>query len=158
MIMVKRLSLALVAAGGTMFVPGCGPPAGFFPVSGKVLYQGQPASGAAVYFHRAGTAAAAESAIPWALVEDDGSFSLACDGVGRGARPGSYNVLIEWREASGDGVVPVKGNSRIKLVKRSRVRTGPDRLRGRYFDISKPLLHAEIEAQSNMLPPFEITD
>ena len=39
---------------------------------------------------------------------------------------------------------PVKTRGKTKLVKRSRVRSGPDRLEGRYFDISKPLLHAEV--------------
>ena len=31
---------------------GCGSPAGLVPVSGKVLYRGEPAAGAVVYFHR----------------------------------------------------------------------------------------------------------
>jgi hypothetical protein len=55
-------------------------------------------------------------------------------------------------------VAPVKNRGRVKLVKRSRVRSGPDRLKGRYLDISKPLLHAEVKAESNRLPPFELTD
>ena len=58
----------------------------------------------------------------------------------------------------GDGLVPVKGRRRARLVKRSRVRSGPDRLNGRSFDIGKPLLHAEVKAETNQLPPFELTD
>ena len=36
-------------------------------------------------------------------------------------------------------MVPVKTRGKTKLVKRSRVRSGPDRLGGRYFDIARPL-------------------
>jgi hypothetical protein len=158
MIEIKRMVVVLAVAGGSMAAPGCGPPAGYFPVSGKVLYRGEPASGAVVYFHRAGDPAPAGQPIPFAVVQDDGRFSLASDGVGSGARPGSYSVLVEWRDGAGDGVVPVKGRGRVKLVKRSRVHSGPDRLKGRYFDISEPLLHADVKAASNQLPPFELTD
>ena len=52
----------------------------------------------------------------------------------------------------------MKSRGNVKLVKRSRVRSGPDRLKGRYFDITKPLLHADVAAGSNQLPPFELTD
>jgi hypothetical protein len=158
MIEIKRLVLVLAATSGSMAATGCGPPAGFFPVSGTVLYRGKPASGAVVYFHRAADPAATGQPIPSAVVEDDGSFALTSDGVGSGARPGSYSVLVEWRDGAGDGVVPVKGRGRVKRVKRSRVRSGPDRLKDRYFDISKPLLHAEVKAGSNQLQPFELTD
>jgi hypothetical protein len=158
MIEIKRMVLVLTVASGSMAASGCGPPPGFSPVSGKVLYRGEPASGAVVYFHRAADPAATGQPIPSAIVEDDGSFSLTSDGVGSGARPGSYSVLVEWRDGAGDGVVPVKGRGRAKLVKRSRVHSGPDRLKGRYFDISKPLLHAEVKAGSTQLPPFELTD
>jgi hypothetical protein len=50
----------------------------------------------------------------------------------------------------------VNTKGKTKLVKRSRVRSGPDRLSGRYFDINKPLLHAEVLPQSNTLPAFEV--
>ncbi len=83
------------------------------------------------------------------------SISLATS-QGNGCPPGKYAVLVEWRDGTGDGVVPVKTKGKTKLVKRSRVRSGPDRLNGRYFDISKPLLHAEVLPQSNTLPPFEL--
>jgi hypothetical protein len=50
----------------------------------------------------------------------------------------------------------VKTVGKTKLVKRSRVRSGPDRLGGRYFDSGKPLIHAEVLPQSNVLAPFEL--
>lgn len=153
--MKKKMWLILASAIGA---GGCGSPAGLVPVSGKVLYRGEPAAGAVVYFHRQAEPGSASSPIPYGIVEDDGSFSLATDGLGTGARPGKYSVLVEWRDEKGDGVTPVKGRGKARLVKRSRVRSGPDRLKGRYLDISKPLIRTEVVAQSNALPPFELTD
>jgi hypothetical protein len=156
--MIRKLVLGFAAAGLGMAAPGCGNPAGLVPVSGKVLYHGEPAAGAVVYFHREAKAGDAKLPIPSGVVEDDGSFTLDSDNVGYGALPGTYSVLVEWRDASGDGMVPVKTKGKVKLVKRSRVRSGPDRVKGRYFDIGKPLLHAEVKPGSNQLPPFELAD
>jgi hypothetical protein len=154
--MIKRWFMILATASVAFGTPGCGNPPGHYPVYGKVLHKGEPAAGAVVYFHHEGPGAAAAETIPYGIVEEDGSFKLTCDGVGDGCLPGKYTVLVEWREERGDGVTPVKTKSKTKLVKRSRVRSGPDRLGGRYFDISKPLLHAEVMPQSNPLPPFEL--
>ncbi len=156
--MIKQCFVALAAVTVSVPMSGCGNPAGFYPVSGKVLYKGEPATGAVVYFHREGGPAGPKQPIPYGVVDDDGSFDLACDGVGSGCPPGNYAVLVEWRDMAGDGVVPVKTRGKIKLVKRSRVRSGADRLQGRYFDISKPLLHAEVKPGSNQSPAFELTD
>ena len=43
-------------------------------------------------------------------------------------------------------------------MKRSRIHAGPDRLKGRYFNVSKPLLQAEVKPGPNQLAPFELTD
>jgi hypothetical protein len=151
-----RWFLMLAAVVPSLIQAGCGNPPGLYSVSGTVLHKGEPAAGAVVYFHSEGPSAASSPAIPFGIVEDDGSFSLSCDGQGNGCPPGKYTVLVEWRDGKGDSVVPVKTTGKTKLVKRSRVRSGPDRLGGRYFDISKPLLHAEVLPQSNTLPPFEL--
>ncbi len=103
-----------------------------------------------------GPPASASPAIPFGIVEDDGSFYLTCDNQGTGCPPGKYAVLVEWRDRTGTACRRCKPTGKTKLVKRSRVRSGPDRLGGRYFDISKPLLHAEVLPQSNTLPPFEL--
>jgi hypothetical protein len=155
---IKKLVLASAIAGFAMAAAGCGNPAGLVPVSGKVLYHGEPAAGAVVYFHRDLKPGDAQLPIPSATAEDDGSFTLSSDTLGYGALPGTYAVLVEWRDGSGDGTVPVKTKGNVTFVKRSRVRSGPDRVKGRYFNISKPLLHAEVKPGSNQLPPFELTD
>jgi hypothetical protein len=156
--MFMRRLLALVALFAAAFIFGCGNAAGLFPVSGQVNYKGEPARGAVVYFHREGGGGAKDQPIPSGVVQDDGSFELESDSLGHGALPGAYSVLVEWRDEKGDGVTPVKTGGKTKLVKRSRMRTGPDRLKGRYLDIQKPRLHAEVKPQSNPLPPFELID
>jgi hypothetical protein len=37
-------------------------------------------------------------------------------------------------------------------------RQGIDHLKGRYFDIAKPLLHAEVLPQTDTFAPFELND
>jgi hypothetical protein len=154
--MIKRWFVILAGVSLSVSAPGCGNPPGYYPVTGKVFYEGKPAAGAVVYFHAEGTPSPSPQSVPFGIVEDDGSFSLSCDGVGNGCPPGKYAVLIEWRDGAGDGNVPVKTVGKTKLVKRSRVRSGPDRLGGRYFNISKPLIHADVLPRSNPLDPFEL--
>jgi hypothetical protein len=154
--MIKRL--IWIGAATAFFVTqwGCGNPPGLYPVHGAVHHKGEPAAGAVVYFHRESPAPSSFESIPYGIVENDGRFNVSCDGLGSGCPPGKYAVLVEWRDGTGDGVVPVKTRGKANLVKRSRVRSGPDRLKGRYFDISKPLLHVEVLPQSNPLAPFDL--
>jgi hypothetical protein len=143
---------------------GCGSPAGLVPVSGKVLYRGEPAAGAVVFFHREQAPGGTHQPIPSGIVEDDGSFYLTCDGLGDGCPAGKYAVLVEWKgKADADAASqpkPAHGKAKAKAVQVSRriARNGVDRLKGRYFDISKPLLHAEVVPGSNPLPAFELAD
>ncbi len=156
--MLKRSVLVVVAAMSAASFAGCGNASGRFPVSGKVLYHGEPATGAVVYFHRQMEPGSPSESIPYGIVEDNGSFQLSSDGTGNGARPGSYHVLVEWRDGSGDRVDAPTRQGRPKQVKRVRFRSGTDRLKGRYFDINKPLLRTEVKAEPNRLDPFELTD
>jgi len=156
--MLKRSVLMMAGAMVAAALAGCGNSAGRFPVSGKVVYRGEPAAGAVVYFHRQMEPGSPSESIPYGIVEDDGSFQLASDDIGNGARPGSYLVLVEWRDGSGDRVDVKTRKGKPKQVKRVRLRGGTDRLKGRYFDISKPLLRADVKAESNQLAPFELTD
>ncbi len=116
---------------------------GLYPVSGKAMYNGHPAVGAAVFFQRKGGKSQNDPLI-MGLVQEDGSFALVCGSKGKGAPPGEYEVLVEWKQGGNRG--------------KGRVRTMPDRLKGRYADPAHPLLHATVKAESNNLPPFELTD
>jgi hypothetical protein len=143
---------------------GCGSPAGLVPVSGKVLYRGEPAAGAVVFFHREQAPGGTHQTIPSGIVADDGSFYLTCDGLGDGCPAGKYAVLVEWKgKADADAAPqpkPARGKAKAKVIQVNRrtARNGVDRLKGRYFDISKPLLHAEVVPGSNPLPAFELAD
>ena len=121
----------------------CGNQNRIYPVSGKVTYRGSPAPGAAVFFRRQGGDSGNEPTV-MGIVQADGSFELVCGPLGKGAPPGDYTVLIEWKRVPGQG--------------KGRPQTGPDRLKGRYADPNHPLLHATVEARANHLPPFDLTD
>ena len=114
-----------------------------YPVLGKVTYKGSPASGAVVFFFRQGSDFINKPPI-MSIVQEDGSFELVCGSLGKGAPPGEYDVVIEWKQAS-------QGSQ-------ARPRHGPDKLKGRYADPKHPLLHATVEAKTNNLPPLELTD
>lgn len=114
-----------------------------YPVSGRVTYNGAPASGAAVFFYRRGADMRNEQMI-MGMVRDDGAFELVCGPWGRGAPPGEYDVAIEWK--------PVVGQ------RRGNPQRAADRLLGRYADPHHVRLHATVDAKPNELPPFELTD
>jgi hypothetical protein len=114
-----------------------------YPVSGKVLYGGEPAVGATVTFVRKGVTDRMQEQTPQGVVREDGTFSLASP-LGAGAPPGEYVVLIEWKVGAGTS----KG--------RSPGLSAPDRLNRRYLDLTRPLLTATVEAKANTLPPFEL--
>jgi hypothetical protein len=114
-----------------------------YPVSGKVTYKGGPASGATVFFRRQGGDPMNEHTI-MGIVGEDGSFELVCGSLGKGAPPGEYDVLIEWKRVAGQ--------------MGGRPQRGPDRLKGRYADPGRPRFHATIKAQRNALAPFELTE
>jgi hypothetical protein len=116
---------------------------GLHPVSGKVTYKGQPATGAAVFFKHQGVDAMNEQTV-MGLVQEDGSFTLVCGAQGAGAPPGEYDVLIEWKQGPNRG--------------KGRTQTMPDKLKGRYADPNRPLFHVTIKPGPNTLPPFELTD
>jgi hypothetical protein len=161
--MSRNICVLLIAVSGALGLAGCGHQEGLYPVTGKVLYKGEPAAGAVVYFHWEGPPPAPAAAIPFGIVDEDGSFYLASDGQGDGCAPGKYAVLIEWKSKTETPVAQptssrAKGKPRVIPVNSRSTRNNVDRLKGRYFDISKPLIHADVLPQSNSLAPFELVD
>jgi hypothetical protein len=140
---------------------------GTFPVSGKVLFEGKPAAGAVVTFITEGkTEAGKERINPSAVAADDGSFQLSYGDKGLGAPVGKYVVLVVWRHedptslqsgTSTLGNLSLKKKIQLQEERRDRKLT-PDRLKLRYSDINKHLLWAEVKAENNTLPPFELVD
>jgi hypothetical protein len=139
---VRKVVFCLTAVLG-LTCASCGSKNNLYPVSGAVTYKGSPAPGATVFFYRQGAESMNEHMI-MGIVQEDGSFELVCGSFGKGAPPGEYDVLIEWKQASGQN--------------KGRPQHGPDILKGRYADPKHPLLHASVEAKANDLPPFELTD
>jgi hypothetical protein len=121
----------------------CGNNDNLYPVAGSVIYRGEPARGAVVHFYRQGADQLNEHVI-MGIVQEDGSFELVCGSLGKGAPPGDYDVLIEWKQVTGQS--------------KGRPRHGPDKLKGRYANPQKPLLHATVEKKATELPSFELSD
>jgi hypothetical protein len=140
--MRSRVVFTAVIAAFAAASAGCGS-SGRHPVSGKVLCNGQPAVGASVTFVRKGADAGPDHEAAQGIVQDDGTFTLSGPG-GKGAPPGEYIVLVEWKEGAG------------KLKGRSPSLNAPDRLKKRYLDPNKPLLTATVDTKANQLPPFEL--
>jgi hypothetical protein len=109
-----------------------------------VTYNGAPAVGAAVFLQRPGVDSPYEQTL-MGVVQEDGSFSIDCGSVGKGAAPGEYAVLIKWEYDP-------------KLAKAPPRTPRPDRLRNRFADPSHPRFHAVVKAETNLLPAFKLTD
>jgi hypothetical protein len=165
--MRTRSVVAIPVVAWTLACAGCRPE-GHYPVSGKVLYQGQPAVGATVLFHRTGGPGPASDIVPMGVVGEDGGFWLSSDGAD-GAPTGSYNVLIRWQDRSTHPYgVAETSHSALEKGRRKTARTvskirpsaslPADRLNGRYSDPDHPRLKADVKSVSNTLPPFELTD
>ena len=86
----------VLATAALLACSGCDNAHGIFPVSGKVTYKGDPAVGALVFFQRRGGDCSREQTM-MAVVGPDGSFSLDCGSLGKGAPPGEYIVLVQWK-------------------------------------------------------------
>ncbi len=138
-----RMVLMSLLAGLAPTVASCSNRNIAYPVSGTVTYKGSPAAGATVFFHRHGGDSMNDQMI-MGIVREDGAFELVCGSAGKGVPPGAYDVLIEWRRASGQS--------------KGRPQKDADRLKGRYADPKRSLLHATVEAKATNLPPFELTD
>src|SRR5437764_15025117 len=96
--LAARAALALAL----MAVAACGgkdPKA--YPVSGKVLVNGQPAKDCQVTLVRTGGPELATPATPNGVTDEDGEFKLTSYTVNDGAPEGDYVVTIEWRDRSG---------------------------------------------------------
>src|SRR5262249_3910537 len=117
----------------------CGSSSGLYPVSGKVLVNGEPAVGATVTFVRKGSADPLKEPTPRGTVGEAGTFTVRGPG-GDGAPPGEYVVLVEWKEGAGG------------KHGRAPALSAPDRLKKKYLDPNKPLLTATVEAKTNNLP------
>lgn len=111
-----------------------------YPAKGTVTFQGKPAAGAVLTFHRVGDPA--KNDLPHAKVGDDGTFTVTTFVPGDGAAPGKYAITVIWRR---------KGKA-----------TGDDAESGfmiplRYLTPETSGLSADIKPEPNRLAPFVLT-
>jgi hypothetical protein len=173
--MHPRTVTALALVGLALAVAACsGTGQGLYPVYGKVTYKGEPARGAYVVLarEREGSTAPgqppgnAADEPPSATVEEDGSFTISCGDRGYGAPPGRYKVTIVWPGGLGaDEAKAREAAEKKKQGQRARISRAdkhamlaPDRLKGRFAEASRSRLLIEVKAETNNLPPFDLTD
>lgn len=104
-----------------------------FPVSGKVLFRGKPATGAQVVFQSVD--GKTDGTRPNAIVDKDGGFKLTTRAKDDGAPAGDYKVLVVWRVSEGnpdDGrtrnVLPEKFNNPEQTPLKATVQANPNEL------------------------------
>lgn len=107
------------------------------PAEGVITVNGEPPVGAVVELHPTGEAADERNSRPWAVVRDDGSYTLTTYEPGDGAPVGEYAVIVKWPP---DVSKPSLAN----------------RLRGAYSDPKRSQWQVEISEGENQLPPLEI--
>jgi hypothetical protein len=139
---MRQVALSLTAA-LVLTCISCAGKNRIYPVSGKVTWDGSPASGATVFLQRTGGDSMNDPLV-MGVVQEDGAFELVCGARGKGAPPGEYDVLIEWK--------------RVTAQSKGGPRQGPDQLGGRYADPNSPRFHVVVKAERNVLPPFELKE
>jgi hypothetical protein len=135
-----RPAAAVVAAAVLASAVSCSRGPAFYPVSGSAVFEGRPAAGAVLTFHRVGDSNKAN--LPHAVVRDDGTFSVTTVDPGDGAAAGKYAVTVIWRK---------KGKNRGD---------GDDEkfmIPNRYLTPDGSGLTVEIREGQNQLEPFVLT-
>lgn len=143
-----RPSARLLLATSLLIVAGCGDGRiDTYPVIGTVKVDGKPAEGAMVIFVPNSTAPEAERKRPFGIADGQGQFNLTTFEQSDGAPAGQYKILVQWPTPRDESNDP-RGRRRGTL--------GPDRLRGKYFNLDNATLSATVKEESNELPPLEL--
>lgn len=131
---ISLLGLLLAAPFGAL--TGCSEqPIPVVPVSGKVLFQGQPAPGAQVVLHP--VAKDPERVFSaTGKVRDDGTFKIGVNIDGDGAPPGEYVATVQWFKpvqtdggaGPGPNVIPATYGDPAQSPLKVTVKDGPTEL------------------------------
>ncbi|GIW98619.1 MAG: hypothetical protein KatS3mg111_1952 [Pirellulaceae bacterium] len=125
------------------FASGCGDAdwhAETHPAQGRITINGSPPVGAVITLYPTGGKVDTRNSTPWALVEEDGSFTLSTYELGDGAPAGAYKLTVRWP---------------VDVTDMSAALT--DRLQGAYSRPERSQWTVTIEEGENQLPPIEIT-
>jgi len=116
-----------------------------YPVKGKILVNGQPASDCQIFLHRTSGENSSTPVTPQAITDKNGEFQLTSFHTNDGAPEGEYVVTIEWRDRTG-------------LSKQDF--EGPDQLGGAYAKVETTKgmkgFVVQVGKQAQELPPFEL--
>jgi hypothetical protein len=121
---------------------GCSQQEKLNAVSGKVLYQGEPLSGALVSFHPKD----GQPYVATGLTKEDGAFAVVT-GESVGAHAGTYKVTVMCQ-------VPVK--SQASGMSFGGMEETEDRLKGAYSNFKTSTIEVEIKDGPNQLEPFDL--
>jgi hypothetical protein len=110
------------------------------PVSGKVLYRGQPAPGAQVVLHPV-TRDPEQLFSATGSVQEDGAFKIGVNAAGDGAPPGEYVATVQWFK-----VVQTEGGAG----------PGPNVLPPQYGSVETSPLKVIVNKGPTELPPLEL--
>ena len=144
-----RLSVGLLAAAALVALTGCRDgriPT--YPVTGIVLVDGRPAQGAIIIFCPVEPSAELEHLRPAGMTDASGEFNLTTFEPADGAPAGRYKVLVKWPAPTPPG--------EQRDARPGAVNKGPDRLKGKYYNLDTTPLKATFEEQSNDLSPLEL--
>jgi hypothetical protein len=142
---VVRVGLALALA-VVLCAAGCGKKEErkpTFPVSGKVTFQGRPATGALVVLHPLNDAELDKwpTGYPRGYVSETGAFAIGTYEQADGAPTGNYSAVIIWPAETTPG----------------KPETGGDRLKGYYSDPKKSTFSVKVPQAPITLQPFELS-
>ena len=133
--------LGLILAVPLAALTGCGERAiPVVPVSGKVLFQGQPAPGAQVVLHPV-IKDAERVFSATGKVQDDGTFKIGVNVAGDGAPPGEYVATVQWFK-----VVQTDGGAG----------PGPNVIPATYSDPAQSPLKVVVKDSPTELEPFQL--
>ncbi|MBW3595795.1 MAG: hypothetical protein KY475_00810 [Planctomycetes bacterium] len=132
LLLATTTALACVGCGGEDWQ------AETYPAHGRITINGQPPVGAVVELHSTGEQPDVRNSRPWAIVQEDGAYTLSTYEKGDGAPAGDYAVVLRWPP---DVTQPSLA----------------DRLGGAYAVPERSQWNVMIGEGENELPPIEIT-
>lgn len=110
------------------------------PVSGKVLFHGQPAAGAQVVLHPL-TADPKKAFSATGKAQEDGTFRIGINAADDGAPPGEYVATVQWFK-----IVQSEGGAG----------PGPNVIPKNYGDPARSPLKVTVKESPTELEPFQL--
>ena len=111
-----------------------------YKASGKVIFKGQPISGAQLIFYPKDPSAP-KTIRPTATTDDAGTFTISTHHKEDGAPAGDYRVAVVWHPLVNSPAGPSRG---------------PNKLPARYAQPDTSNLEVHVDPSNNTLSPLEV--